>query len=203
MPEIPCAACARRAANPEAPWWRDLLAEFDFGHDPIAHRIYFSLIQRGITARRLASMTDAELTAPPNFGAGMLARVRCLVAAPVSGCLFCDILAGREPAVFVAQWPDAAAIVPLDPVVDGHVLVLPKQHVPHALASAEATGTVMRRAAQLGATYGSDLNIIASVGEAATQSVRHLHVHLIPRAEGDGLPLPWTPQQARKAADDA
>jgi hypothetical protein len=38
-------------------------------------------------------------------------------------------------------------------------------------------------------------NLITSVGAAATQTVRHLHIHLIPRREGDALALPWTGQQ--------
>jgi histidine triad (HIT) family protein len=200
MLEIPCAACTRRAANPEAPWWRDLLAELDLGHDQIAHRTYWALIQRGITGRRLETVTDAELLALPSFGAGMLARLRGAMPAPASGCVFCDIATGRKPATVVRDWPDVFAIVPLNPVVEGHTLVIPKAHVRDATVNPAVTGAVMRRAAQFAREAGGDCNLITSMGPAATQSVPHLHAHVVPRSAGDGLPLPWTPQQTGVAS---
>jgi histidine triad (HIT) family protein len=102
--------------------------------------------------------------------------------------VFCAIVDGLEPAVVVREWPDALAIVPLRPVVEGHVLVIPKRHARDALADPDTTGATFRRAAQ----YASPAcNLITSVGEAATQTVMHLHVHVVPRADGDGLRLPW------------
>jgi histidine triad (HIT) family protein len=53
----------------------------------------------------------------------------------------------------------------------------------------------MSRAAQWARTCG-DANLITSVGSAATQTVFHLHVHVVPRRAGDGLALPWTSQKA-------
>jgi hypothetical protein len=84
MPDIPCAACARRASNPEAPEWRDMLAALDLGHDTCAHRVYWALAQRGVGPDVLAAMTDGQLLAWPNFGVGMLARVRSRVPAPLA-----------------------------------------------------------------------------------------------------------------------
>lgn len=49
----------------------------------------------------------------------------------------------------------------------------------------------MRRAAELMRGTSRHLNLITSRGAAATQSVFHLHLHLVPRTEGDGLALPW------------
>ncbi len=49
----------------------------------------------------------------------------------------------------------------------------------------------MRHAAELAAEVG-DCNVITSRGAAATQTVRHLHVHVVPRRQGDGILLPWT-----------
>ena len=44
--------------------------------------------------------------------------------------------------------------------------------------------------------YGAaSCNLITSVGAAATQTVKHLHIHIVPRHEGDGLHLPWTEQK--------
>lgn len=111
-------------------------------------------------------------------------------------CPFCEIAHGRAPAEVICRWPDVLAIRPLDPVVDGHLLVIPRTHVEDALDDPLVTAMVMHRAAQLGGQYGMKqpgmgLNFISSVGKAATQSVFHLHIHIVPRFENDGLALPW------------
>lgn len=103
-------------------------------------------------------------------------------------CIFCDIVADRAPATIVRAWSDALAIVPFDPVTTGHVLVLPRRHVLHAIDDPVVAAATMRRAAEI-APYPS--NIITSIGKQATQSVFHLHLHIVPRAENDGLALPW------------
>jgi histidine triad (HIT) family protein len=90
-------------------------------------------------------------------------------------CVFCRIVVGAAPAKVVREWPLAIAIVPLHPVTPGHLLVLPREHV--------------RDAAD------SQFNLITSTGPAATQTVWHLHWHIVPRRFDDGLTLPWTGQQ--------
>lgn len=90
----------------------------------------------------------------------------------------------------VDQWPDAIAFVPLNPVTSGHVLVVPRVHVQSAIASPWLAGRMMTCAAQLARSYDS-ANILTSIGRAATQSVMHLHLHVVPRTQGDGLMLPW------------
>jgi histidine triad (HIT) family protein len=109
-------------------------------------------------------------------------------------CVFCDIVAGRNATTAGLHWPDAVAFTPLDPVTPGHTLVIPKVHVPDAGADPEVSKAVMGRAAEVARLFDS-YNIITSSGAPATQSVRHLHLHIVPRYLGDGLPLPWTPQQ--------
>lgn len=106
-------------------------------------------------------------------------------------CPFCEINEGRAPATFVHEWHDTIAIVPLNPVVDGHTLVIPKTHVPDFTSDPEVSAATMRRAAQLMRSTDQPMNLITSRGREATQSVWHLHLHLIPRAENDGLALPW------------
>lgn len=107
-------------------------------------------------------------------------------------CPFCEIIAGRAPATIVRVWPDAIAIVPLGPVVDGHLLVIPHDHVSDFSADPDITAITARRAAELALERGLICgNLITSMGAAATQSVFHLHLHLVPRAENDGLALPW------------
>jgi histidine triad (HIT) family protein len=106
----------------------------------------------------------------------------------VSDCIFCAIVRGDAPAQFVRQWDDAVAIVPHGPVVAGHVLVIPKQHVADFGEDPDVSALTMRRAAEI---VPHPANIITSLGREATQSVFHLHIHVVPRAENDGLALPW------------
>jgi histidine triad (HIT) family protein len=109
-------------------------------------------------------------------------------------CPFCAIVDGDAPAEIVGRWGEALAIVPLNPVTEGHVLVLPKVHVTSAVDDVNVTAMTMRYAAKYAREHVGDCNIITSVGPAATQTVKHLHVHVVPRVSGDGLALPWTGQ---------
>jgi histidine triad (HIT) family protein len=135
----------------------------------------------------------------------------------VSDCVFCEIVEARSPATIIERWADAMAIVPLHPVVDGHLIVIPYAHVRDALEVPSVTGIVAMRAAELARMVsgfvamrgepwpddGPDWNLITSAGPLATQTVYHLHWHLVPRREGDGLHLPWTGQQTEGVATDA
>lgn len=111
-------------------------------------------------------------------------------------CPFCEIIADRAPATIVREWPDAIAILPLPQhsVAEGHVLVLPRSHVTDFTEYPGVSAYVMAVAAEFAAadpvTYDA-CNVITSRGRAATQSVPHLHLHLVPRAVDDGLALPW------------
>ncbi|MFJ5117811.1 HIT family protein [Kitasatospora sp. NPDC088548] len=118
-------------------------------------------------------------------------------------CAFCLIVAGRAPAVVFREWSDALAIRPRrGGVNDGHLLVLPRIHVENAGVSPVVAGRTMARAAELMAEL-PDANIITSKGPAATQTVYHLHIHVIPRRSGDGLALPWHPGGESPAAKEA
>lgn len=113
----------------------------------------------------------------------------------MSACVFCRIIAGDEPAHTIAHWPEAIAIVPLKPVVDGHFLVIPRAHVPDAAADPLLAGVTAVRAAELAnRLVDGDFNLMTSVGANATQTIRHLHWHIVPRRPGDGLALPWSPR---------
>ncbi|MEV6219844.1 HIT family protein [Nocardia sp. NPDC051833] len=110
-------------------------------------------------------------------------------------CPFCAILEDGAPATIVDQWREAIAIVPLNPVTPGHLLVIPRKHVDDATTWPTLTGIVMKYAAEIAADTPS-ANIITSIGAEATQTVRHLHVHVVPRRPEDRLHLPWTGQKA-------
>lgn len=112
-------------------------------------------------------------------------------------CPFCDIIAGRSPARIVAEWPTAVAFFPLHPATVGHTLVVPRRHVPDIWAADRRLGTqllghvlemahTLRRAVRPGG-----LNVINSSGEVATQTVQHLHVHLVPRYANDVMGPIW------------
>ncbi|MEV7089107.1 HIT domain-containing protein [Streptomyces sp. NPDC093085] len=105
-------------------------------------------------------------------------------------CVFCEIVGGRAPADILHSWDDALAIVPLNPVTEGHLLVIPRTHVTDFGHDPQVSSAVMRRAARLAATRWC--NVITSRGRVATQTVFHLHVHIVPRRAGDGLALPWS-----------
>jgi len=112
-------------------------------------------------------------------------------------CPFCGRIERREFDQYDA-W--SVAFEPLNPVTPGHLLVVPKGHVASAAESPEAAGRAARLAAEIARDMEiGDFNLITSSGAAATQTVRHLHWHIVPRHEDDGLILPWTGQQRRAA----
>lgn len=109
-------------------------------------------------------------------------------------CVFCEIIAGQAPVEWILQpdtWHDAVAFVPLNPVTEGHCLIAPKRHVKDFAADPETFAATARRAAELMRWTNRPMNVITSRGREATQSVFHLHLHLVPRSENDGLALPW------------
>ncbi len=80
---------------------------------------------------------------------------------------------------------------------------MPKHHVVDAAQNPTTTGVTMMRTVefinkkQLFYPYWS-CNIITSLGREATQTVNHLHIHVVPRERNDGLRLPWTDQKVKE-----
>lgn len=113
---------------------------------------------------------------------------------PAGDCPFCARIANGE---YDDEYDGIVHFEPLNPVVPGHLLVVPKAHVINALENPHIAGSAMAYAANLA---NGSCNIITSVDSVATQTVFHLHIHIVPRHEGDGLALPWTGQvKARQA----
>lgn len=111
----------------------------------------------------------------------------------MSECPFCKRIAAGH---YDYDGLGNVAFEPLNPVTPGHFLVVPRRHVADAFEVPRLTGYAVQFAAALAQEMGLEsCNLITSVGEAATQSVRHLHWHVIPRRPGDGLALPWTGQK--------
>jgi len=107
-------------------------------------------------------------------------------------CPFCNY-AGPSPILY--DFGTNIVFQPLHPVTEGHVLVVPKVHIKDAIEGPATVATTMNcAAAWAGMNDIGDCNFITSVGPAATQTVRHLHIHIVPRRKGDGLLLPWSKQ---------
>lgn len=119
-------------------------------------------------------------------------------------CPFCAIVNGEAPATILMHPHYGIAIIePIGPHAPGHALVIPTRHVPDATTDPPLTGQVFATAALWAARFGA-CNLLTSVGEDATQSVMHLHVHVVPRGAEDGLPArwPWLPAPAPVRLDD-
>lgn len=89
------------------------------------------------------------------------------------------------------------AFFPTDPATLGHTMVIPREHIPDIWSLDEERAGELARAtlrvanAVRAATGPEGLSIIQSNGEVASQSVFHLHVHVVPRWGGDGLGPIW------------
>lgn len=106
-------------------------------------------------------------------------------------CVFCEKIKGgsvEEYGLSVVHFE------PLNPVVPGHRLFVHKKHTTDAAESPGITGNLFEAASSYAWFRRVPFNLITSAGSEATQTVFHLHVHYVPRREGDGLHLPWTGQ---------
>lgn len=108
-------------------------------------------------------------------------------------CVFCAIVTGEAPALQIYEDDGYLAILDIRPFTRGHTLVLPKRHTvdltdtpPQTLAGMVTIGQRIARAAR--ATKLADAtNIAINDGSAAFQTVPHIHLHVLPRRNGDKL----------------
>lgn len=207
---------ARAEAATEGPWklwngWgptRDGLMGFERMGPESGGRVFRHDAQQDL----YATQADAEFIAAARTDVPALCdeveRLRTALSSPESpavstrsegvdthtslhGCVFCQLPMWRTH----PGRHDVLNIEPLNPVVPGHRIFIPRRHVIRADSDPGVTGAVFQEAANWGAYHAEDFNLITSAGRAATQSVDHLHVHYVPRVEGDGLTLPWTGQK--------
>ncbi|WP_238011967.1 HIT family protein [Dactylosporangium sp. AC04546] len=120
-------------------------------------------------------------------------------------CIFCAIVAGAAEASFVHQDDDVVAFMDLNPVTPGHLLVIPRRHAVGLADLEEAAGeAVWRIAHRLGRVVRHDgVNLFLADGVAAGQEVFHVHLHVVPRYEGDGFKLVVKPGRPTRAELDA
>lgn len=112
----------------------------------------------------------------------------------VDDCAFCRVVAGTLESSRVYEDDEVLAFMDIQPVTDGHLLVIPKRHAPHLADLDERLGMSLFRVGQrlAGALRASGLpcegvNLFLADGEAAFQEVFHVHLHVFPRTAGDGF----------------
>lgn len=114
-------------------------------------------------------------------------------------CLFCKIIAGEIPSKAVYEDEDFKAILDVNPAARGHVIIIPKKHASNIYElededAAKVFPIAKKIASALKKTYGCDgVNVLQNNGEAAGQTVFHLHVHVVPRYYGDDVQIMWEP----------
>lgn len=122
-----------------------------------------------------------------------------------TGCLFCQIVAGEVPAHVVADEAEVMGFLDIRPIFPGHVLLVPKPHwetlvdLPAGLVE-PLFGATRRMAEAVEGAMGADGSFVA-INNRVSQSVAHLHVHVVPRRRKDGLRGFMWPRQ--RYADDA
>jgi histidine triad (HIT) family protein len=129
------------------------------------------------------------------------------VAKPVAGCVFCQIATGAIAPPVVFQNETSLAFLDHRPLFPGHTLLIPKQHYE---TLADLPATLIR-------PYFADAQLLASAVEIAlaadgtfvainnrvSQSVPHLHTHIVPRRKKDGLHGFFWPRQPYKTPEEA
>ena len=107
------------------------------------------------------------------------------------GCLFCGIVAGTTPATIVLETDDVVGFLDVRPVFKGHTLLVPREHLvtlsdlPESLM-VPLLGTAQRVADAITSGLGAQGTFVA-MNNVVSQSVAHLHMHVVPRTKGDGL----------------
>ena len=116
---------------------------------------------------------------------------------PPGHCIFCKIVAGEIPAAKVYEDDWTVAFMDIGQVNPGHVLVASKRHAVTVLdltpeEAAAAMQTAQRIAAAAQAAFDPDgITLFQANGAAGGQTVKHFHIHVLPRHEGDGVDLSW------------
>lgn len=112
------------------------------------------------------------------------------------GCVFCAIIDERAPASVVYQDDEVIAFMDINPVTPGHLLVVPRDHLPQLTdLSDELAGHVFNVARRLAAALRSSdvradgINLFYADGKAALQEIFHAHLHVIPRYPDDGFSI--------------
>jgi histidine triad (HIT) family protein len=123
----------------------------------------------------------------------------------MAACVFCSIVAGETPAFVVLDDDVVLGFLDTRPLFPGHVLLVPRDH--HETLSdlpAELIGPVFERVQRMATAVQTAMDAkgtFVAMNNTVSQSVPHLHVHIVPRTKGDGLKGFFWPRT--KYRDDA
>ena len=115
----------------------------------------------------------------------------------MENCIFCKIANGEIPSATVYEDEAFRAIMDIAPANKGHVILLPKKHSANLFEAEDETLReallVVKRVsnAMMKALHCDGLNVVQNNGEAAGQTVFHLHLHMIPRFKEDTVKITW------------
>ena len=122
-------------------------------------------------------------------------------------CVFCAVRDGTAPAHLVLDEPDSLAFLDTTPLFPGHVLLVPREHhetlldLPAALVE-PLFATAQRLSAAVQSAMGAQ-GVFVAMNNVVSQSVPHLHVHIVPRTKGDGLRGFFWPRQKYASDEEA
>ncbi|GAB2931738.1 HIT family protein [Nonomuraea fastidiosa] len=119
--------------------------------------------------------------------------------------LFCEIIAGERSAHMVSSDDVALAFLDIRPVFKGHVLVVPRVHV-ETLTDLDDVGPFFERVKAVARAVEEGLEAggtFVAMNNRISQSVPHLHVHVVPRHRKDGLRGFFWPRTTYESADEA
>lgn len=119
-------------------------------------------------------------------------------------CIFCDIIKGDIPSYKIYEDDKTYAFLDISDDAVGHTLVIPKEHYENIMEVPEETlNAVMSTVKKIARHYVSlgytGVNLMNASGKSAQQSVFHLHIHIMPRKEDDGMDT-W-PKLSKKNSD--
>ena len=116
-------------------------------------------------------------------------------------CIFCDIVDGRAEASFIYRDNRVCAVMDIQPVNPGHVLIIPNKHAAYLSDLDEEIGAHMflighqvAKAIRKSEIKCEGINFFLADGEAAGQEIFHVHLHVFPRFHGDGFGLKFGPE---------
>jgi histidine triad (HIT) family protein len=121
-------------------------------------------------------------------------------------CLFCRIVSGELPATVVYEDDTSVAFLDHRPLFQGHTLLVPREHVETlGELSFKLVGPYFEAAQLLSRAVESAMDAqgtFVAMNNRVSQSVPHLHVHVVPRRKGDGLKGFFWPRTKYKSDED-
>ena len=124
-------------------------------------------------------------------------------------CIFCKIARGDIPSATIDETDDFKCILDVAPANKGHALIIPKEHYDNIFQLDAKVAAKIFEFATLAAKAIKDktgcegMNLVQNNGAVAGQTVNHFHLHLIPRNQGDGVNVSWTPQETVATEQEA